>query len=57
MQFVWTLTLMLILQRSPFFTEREQKNSLINDVHAKQNLLSFFEKVRKNVMRYLIFFY
>ena len=57
MQFVWTLTLMLILQRSSFFIGREQKNSLINDVHAKQILLSFFEKVRKNVMRYLIFFY
>jgi len=57
MQFVWTLTLMLILQRSPSFIGREQKNSLINDVHAKQILLSFFGKVRKNVMRYLIFFY
>ena len=57
MQFVWTLTLMLILQRSPSFIGREQKNSLINDVHAKQILLSFFEKVRKNVMRYLVFFY
>jgi len=48
---------MLILQRSSFFIGREQKNSLINDVHAKQILLSFFGKVRKNVMRYLIFFY
>jgi len=28
MQFVWTLTLMLILQRSPSFIGREQKKQL-----------------------------